>query len=144
MKLDSGASADATAAAEKKAQALVDRLKKGEAFANVAQAASDDARSKARGGLLGWQRQGATTLGPANEETVWKRQGRRGGRAARRAATGSTSCVPEATREGNITFEQVRLELAEAQLRQERAKAKAKAEAEAGAGQGQGQPRTRR
>ena len=46
--------------------------------------------------------------------------------------------LPEASREGNITFDQVKLELAETELRQERAKAKAKAEADAGAGQGQG------
>jgi peptidyl-prolyl cis-trans isomerase D len=36
VKLDSGASADATAAAEKKAQGLAERIKKGETFATVA------------------------------------------------------------------------------------------------------------
>jgi peptidyl-prolyl cis-trans isomerase D len=130
VKLDTGASADATAAAEKKAQALVERLKKGEAFATVAQASSDDARTKGRGGLVGWRRQGATTLGSANEEKVW---GAKDGEVVGplKATDGFYVVVPEATREGNITFEQVKLELAEAELRQERAKAKAKLDAEA-------------
>jgi peptidyl-prolyl cis-trans isomerase D len=130
VKLDGGASPDATAAAEKKAQALVERLKKGEAFAALAQASSDDARSKGRGGLVGWRRQGATTLGPANEEKVW---GAKDGEVIGplKAADGFYVVLPEATREGNITFEQVKLELAETELRQERAKGKAKADADA-------------
>jgi hypothetical protein len=39
--------------------------------------------------------------------------------------------VPEATRDGDIPFEQARLEIAESELRQERSQARAKAEAEA-------------
>jgi parvulin-like peptidyl-prolyl isomerase len=109
---------------------LVVRLKKGEAFASVAQASSDDVRSKARGGLVGWRRQGNTTLGPANEEKVWAaKDGEVVGPL--KATDGVYVVVPEATREGNITFEQVKLELAEADLRAERARAKAKLEAEA-------------
>ena len=130
VKLDTGASPDATAAAEKKAQGLVERLKKGESFATLAQSVSDDTRSKARGGLVGWRRQGATTLGPANEEKVWKaKDGEVVGPL--KASDGFYVVVPEAAREGNITFEQVKLELAEAELRQERAKTKAKIDADA-------------
>ena len=142
VKLDSGASADATAAAEKKAQALVDRLKKGEAFAAVAQASSDDARSKGAGRAGRLAPAGRHHPGPGQRGEGLGGQGRRGGRPAEGQPTASTWWSPEATREGNITFEQVQLELAETELRQERAKAKAKAEADAAlakakAGQGQ-------
>jgi peptidyl-prolyl cis-trans isomerase D len=130
VKVDSGASADGTAAAEKKAQALAARLTKGEAFAAVAKAASDDTRSKNRGGLVGWKRPGANTFGPAVETKVWAaKDGEVVGPI--KGTEGFYIVVPEATREGNITFDQVKLELAEGELRQERAKAKAKAEAEA-------------
>jgi peptidyl-prolyl cis-trans isomerase D len=131
VKLDGGASPDAIAAAEKKAQALLERIKKGETFAAVAKAASEDTRSKLRGGDVGWRRQGATPYGAALEEKVW---------AAKDAEIvgpmkgndGFYLVLPEASREGNIGFDQVRLDLAETELRQERAKAKAKTEAEAG------------
>jgi peptidyl-prolyl cis-trans isomerase D len=131
VKLDSGASADATAAAEKKAQGLLDRVKKGETFAAVAKAASEDTRSRLRGGDVGWRRQGATPFGAALEEKVWAaKDGEVVG--PMKGNDGFYLVLPEASREGNIGFDQVRLDLAEAELRQERAKVKAKVEAEAG------------
>jgi peptidyl-prolyl cis-trans isomerase D len=130
VKLDSGASPDATAAAEKKAQGLLERIKKGETFAAVAKAASDDPRSKLRGGDVGWRRQGATPFGAALDEKVFA--GKDGEVVGpMKGNDGFYLVLPEATREGNITFEQVQNDLAETELRQERAKAKAKAEAEA-------------
>jgi peptidyl-prolyl cis-trans isomerase D len=130
VKLDSGATADATKVIEKKAQALADRIKKGEAFAAVAKAASDDARSKRKGGLLGWRRQGSTTLGAAIEEKVWAaKDGELVGPI--KGTDGFYLVLPEATREGTIPFEKVRSELAENELRQEKSKAKAKIEADA-------------
>jgi peptidyl-prolyl cis-trans isomerase D len=131
VKLDGGASADATAAAEKKAQGLLDRVKKGEAFAAVAKASSEDTRSRLRGGDVGWRRQGATPYGAALEEKVWAaKDGEVVG--PMKGNDGFYVVLPEASREGNIGFDQVRLDLAETELRQERAKAKAKIEAEAG------------
>ncbi len=130
VKLDSGASTEATAAAEKKAQGLADRIKKGETFAAVARAASDDARSKLRGGDVGWRRQGATPYGAAMEEKVFAaKDGEVVG--PMKGNDGFYLVLPEASREGNIKFEQVQNDLGETELRQEKAKAKAKAEAEA-------------
>lgn len=130
VKLDSGASKDAEEAALKKAEGLAARVRKGEAFAAVAKAASDDARSKARGGELGWKRQGATLLGPDIEGKLWAaKDGELVGPV--KGPDGFYLAVAEGTREGDIPFEQVKLELAEDQLRQDQAKAKARADAEA-------------
>jgi peptidyl-prolyl cis-trans isomerase D len=130
VKTDPGASADGEAAAKKKAEGLAARLKKGEAFAAVAKSSSDDAASKARGGDLGWKRQGTTTLGPALETKVWAAKDAEV-IGPEKGADGFYLVVAEGTREGDIPFEKVRLELAEDQLRQEKAKARAKADAEA-------------
>jgi peptidyl-prolyl cis-trans isomerase D len=130
VKLDPGASADAEGAAKKKAEGLAARIGKGESFATVAKSASEDARTKGRGGELGWKRQGTTTLGPALEDKVWPaKDGDLIG--PEKGADGFYLVVPEGTRQGDIPFEQVRLELAEDQLRQEMAKKRAQADAEA-------------
>jgi len=130
VKLDPGASPDAETAAKKKAEGLAARIKKGETFAAVARAASDDGRTRTRGGELGWKRQGTTTLGPAVEEKVWKAKdddlvG------PEKGADGFYLVVAEGTREGALSFDKVRLELAEDQLRQEMARTRAKADAAA-------------
>jgi peptidyl-prolyl cis-trans isomerase D len=130
VKVDAGAADDISKAAEAKAKTLSDRIKKGEAFATVARASSDDARSKARGGLLGWQRQGATVFGAAVEEKIWAaKDGELVGPL--KGNEGYYVVLPEATREGNLSFDQVKLELAETEMRSERGKAKAKQAAEA-------------
>ncbi len=130
VKLDAGASADADAAAKKKAEALLARIKKGEAFALVAKTASEDTHTKPRGGDLGWRRQGATALGPGVEDKVWAaKDGDTIG--PEKASDGYYLVLVEGTREGDIPFDKVKAELAETELRQDRAKAKAKSEAEA-------------
>ncbi len=134
VKMDAGGSADADKAsdkgAEKKAEALAARVRKGESFATVAKASSDDARSKSRGGDIGWRRQGATTMGPAVEEKVWAaKDGEVVGPL--KGTDGWYVVVPEGSREGDIPFEKVRSELAEDQLRQDKGKAAAKADADA-------------
>jgi peptidyl-prolyl cis-trans isomerase D len=130
VKVDAGAKDDVSKAAEAKAKALAERIKKGEAFAAVAHAASDDTRTKARGGAAGWRRQGATVLGAAVEEKVWAaKDGELVGPL--KGNDGFYLVVPEATREGTLAFEQVRADLAESELRTEKAKGKAKLEAEA-------------
>ena len=131
VRLDAGAAADVATAAEKKAQGLYDRVKKGEAFAAVARASSDDGRSRTRGGAVGWKRQGATVLGAAVEEKVWAaKDGELVGPI--KGGEGYYVVQPEGTREGNLTFDQVKGDIAETELRSERAKTKAKAEAELG------------
>jgi peptidyl-prolyl cis-trans isomerase D len=130
VKLDSGASADAEAAAKKKAESYAARLNKGESFAAVARAVSEDPRTKARGGELGWKRQGTTTLGPALEEKVWAaKDGAVIG--PEKGADGYYLVVAEGTREGDLAYDTVKLELAEDQLRQDMARTRAKADAEA-------------
>jgi peptidyl-prolyl cis-trans isomerase D len=130
VKLDSGASPDAEAAAKKKAEGLLARIKKGESFAAVAKAASEDTASKARGGDLGWKREGTTALGPAIETKVWAaKEGDVVG--PEKGADGFYLVVAEGKREGDVPFEQVRNELAETQVREEKVKVRAKADAEA-------------
>ena len=43
---------------------------KGEAFAKVAKAASEDERSKSRGGDMGWQREGSSLLDPTLDAKI--------------------------------------------------------------------------
>jgi peptidyl-prolyl cis-trans isomerase D len=130
VKIDPGASADGEAAARKKAEGLAARVRKGESFAAVARAASDDVRTKGRGGELGWKRQGTTSLGPAVEDKVWPaKDGDLVG--PEKGADGFYLVLAEGTREGDLPFEKVRLELAEDQLRQEMARTRAKADADA-------------
>ncbi len=129
VKLDTGASADAEAAAKKKATELLARVTKGESFAVVAKAASDDTRSKTKGGSLGWRRQGGTSLGTALEEKLWAaKDGAIVG--PEKGADGFFVVKVESSREGDIPFDAVKLELAEEQIRQTKAKDKAKAEAQ--------------
>jgi len=130
VKTDPGASGDGEAAAKTKAEALLAKIKKGESFAAVARASSDDTASKARGGALGWKREGTTVLGPAVETKVWAaKDGEIVG--PEKAADGFYLVVSEGRREGDLAFEAVRHEMAEDQLRQEKAKARAKADADA-------------
>jgi peptidyl-prolyl cis-trans isomerase D len=130
VKLAADADADTTAAASKKADEIAARVRKGESFAKVAKAVSDDGSTKGRGGDLGWQRSGGTTLGPEAEAKVWQaKDGELVGPI--KTGAGFMLVMPEGTREGDISFEQASAELAEAELRQEKAVAMAKADAEA-------------
>jgi len=126
----SDADPDKLAEVGKRADAMAVRVRKGEPLAKLAKASSDDANSRARGGDLGWQRKGGTTLGTEVEDKVWAaKDGELVGPV--KIAGGLALVVPEATREGDISFEQARPELAESELRQERSQARAKAAAEA-------------
>jgi peptidyl-prolyl cis-trans isomerase D len=126
----SDADPDKIAETGKRADALAVRVRKGEPLAKLAKALSDDANSRARGGDLGWQRKGGTTLGSEVEDKVWAaKDGELVGPV--KIAGGLALVVPEAGREGDIPFAQARLEIAESELRQERSQARAKASAEA-------------
>jgi peptidyl-prolyl cis-trans isomerase D len=117
-------------AAQKKAEALAARIRKGEAFAKVAKAASEDERTKGRGGDLGWQRVGGTMLDPdVDAKVTAAKDGEMVGPV--KTASGFVLVLAEATREGTIAFDAAKLELAESKLREEKSKAMAKAEADA-------------
>ena len=117
-------------AAQKKAEALAARIRKGEAFAKVAKAASEDERTKGRGGDLGWQRVGGTMLDPdVDAKVTAAKDGELVGPV--KTASGFVLVLSEATREGTIAFDAAKLELAESKLREEKSKAMAKAEADA-------------
>jgi peptidyl-prolyl cis-trans isomerase D len=116
--------------AQKKADGLAARIRKGEAFAKVAKVASEDERTKGRGGDLGWQRVGGTTLDPAvDSKLTAAKDGELVGPI--KTASGYVLVIAEATREGTIAYEAAKLELAESKLREEKSRAEAKAEAEA-------------
>jgi parvulin-like peptidyl-prolyl isomerase len=118
------------ATAQKKAEGLAARIRKGEAFAKVAKAASEDERTKSRGGDLGWQRVGGTMLDPAVDAKVTAaKDGELVGPV--KTASGFVLAIAEATREGTIAFDVAKLELAESKLREEKSRAQAKAQADA-------------
>jgi peptidyl-prolyl cis-trans isomerase D len=130
VKLDAQPTEADDAAAKKKAEGLAARIAKGEPFAKVAKAASDDTRTKPRGGDLGWQRVGGTALDPALDAKVAAaKDGEVVGPV--KTASGYLLAVAEGTREGTIGFDAAKLELAESKLREEKSKAQAKAEAAA-------------
>lgn len=123
-------------AARDKANALGEKLKKGAkasgkdgvTFAEVARDSSDDAASKAQAGELGWRAHGAANLPALLEEKVWKATtGAIVGPL--RGADGYVIFKVEGQRNGNISYEQAKLELAEQKLREERGDVKAKAAA---------------
>ena len=130
VKLDAQPTETDDVNAKKKAEALAARIAKGEPFAKVAKAASDDTRTKPRGGDLGWQRVGGSSLDPAVDAKVTAaKDGEVVGPI--KTASGYVLAVTEATREGTIAFDAAKLELAETKLREEKSKAQAKADADA-------------
>jgi len=124
------ATAGDDAGARKRADALAARIAKGEPFAKVARESSDDAEARAQGGDLGWRRKGALGLAEADEAQVM-------------AAAPGTVVGPfkkgdglalyttASKRQGTLTFDAVKSELAEERLKQEKAVAIAKQRAEA-------------
>lgn len=130
VKLDAGADAATEAKAKAKADALAARIKKGEAFEKVAKEASEDESTKARGGFLGWRGHGAANLPGEPEKQLFEaKAGDLVGPL--KGATGLYLTKVEASREGNVPFADVKLELAEEKVRAEKAGAQAKARAEA-------------
>jgi peptidyl-prolyl cis-trans isomerase D len=129
VKLDAQPTETDDAAAKKKADALAARIAKGEPFAKVAKAASDDTRTKGRGGDLGWQRVGSSILDPAVDSKI---SAAKDGQVVGpiKTSSGYVLAVSEGTREGTIAFDAAKLELAESKLREEKSRAQAKAEAD--------------
>ncbi|MEA2700661.1 MAG: peptidyl-prolyl cis-trans isomerase [Myxococcales bacterium] len=123
-----GGSGDADKAAQKKAEAIVARVKKGESFAEVAKQTSEDPASKAKGGALGWRRLGTTNLNAEGEQKlVAAKTGEIVGPL--KANDGWVVMVSEGSREGDLTFDQVKLDLAAEKVREEQTSARAKVDA---------------
>src|SRR5580698_7510671 len=125
-------------AAHAKADALSDRLKKGAkaggseglTFLELVKSASEDTKTKARGGDLGWRARGALNLPTEAEDKVWKaKPGAIVGPL--RGTEGYVITKIEGSREGNVAYADAKLELAEEKLREERGNAQAKAAADA-------------
>jgi peptidyl-prolyl cis-trans isomerase D len=137
VKVPKDAPAAEVKAAEAKANALADRLKKGAkasgkeglTFAELAKQASDDARTKAGGGELGWRARGATNLTGDAEDKLWKAK-TDAIVGPLRGAEGFVLTKIEGERSGAISYDQAKLELAEEKLREDRGDAMAKAAAE--------------
>jgi peptidyl-prolyl cis-trans isomerase D len=132
IKIPEAGTSDQEQAAQKKTEALAARIKKGEPFAKVAKEASQDTASRARGGDLGWRARGATNLAGDAEEKLFATEAKVGDVIGPTKGTGGYTLTKiEGTREGNLPYDSVKLELAESKLRQEKATAMAKGEAEA-------------
>jgi peptidyl-prolyl cis-trans isomerase D len=114
--------------AEKRAEALAARVKKGEPFEKVVKDSDDDAAIKAHGGELGWRGHGAANLPGEPEKQLYA--GKVGDVVGPLKGSGGWYVTKiEGDREGNIPFDQVKLELAEEKVRAEAAGAKAKVRA---------------
>ena len=134
-----GGPGDADKAAEKKAEEVAARLKKGEAFAAVAKEVSDDTGSKTKGGDLGWRRLGTTNLSAENEAKLTAaKTGEVVGPL--KSNDGWVLMVAEGGREGDLTFDQVKLDLASEKLREEQTTARAKTDALAALARAKAEP----
>ena len=118
-------------AAREKANALVEKLKRGgkSTFADLARQASDDSATKGRGGDFGWRARGGTNLqGEAEDKLFAAKSGAIVGPI--KGSDGYVIAKVEGSREGHIPFEKAQGELAEEKLRQEQGAARAKAAAD--------------
>jgi peptidyl-prolyl cis-trans isomerase D len=138
IKVASDAKPDVEKKAKTKAEALAEKIRKGAkvsgkegvTFLEVARESSEDEATKGKGGDLGWRAKGSTNLTGENEDKVWSaKAGAIVGPL--RGAGGFVITKVEGAREGEISFDKAKLELAEEKLREEQANAKAKAAAEA-------------
>jgi peptidyl-prolyl cis-trans isomerase D len=125
---------DATAETTAKAKARIDDAKKqldgGAAFAKVANEVSTAESNRRRHGEMGWKKKGYTGFGDALDKLVFAAQ--KGATVGpERTDRGFEIVLVEDVREGDVSYDQAKLELAEQELLRDRAKQKAKAEAQA-------------
>ena len=117
------------AATRKRAAAIVSRVAKSESFAKLARELSDDEDGRARGGDLGWKRKGTLGLSEADEKVVMDAKA---GSLVGPFKKGDTLAlyVTSGSRQGTLTFDAVKSELAEERIRQEKSVGVAKQHAE--------------
>jgi peptidyl-prolyl cis-trans isomerase D len=116
------------ARAQRKADQLAAKIKGGQPFSQLAKEASDDAASKAKGGELGWRRKGTLGLEPADDDKLFAaKAGEVVGPL--KSKDGFVLLFSEGSREGDLPFDKVKLELADEKIRQERAAVLAKTDA---------------
>ena len=116
-------------AARKRADALAARIAKGEAFAKVAREASDDPDGVSRGGDLGWRRKG--TLGLADPDEAQVLSAKAGAVVGPfKKGEGLSLFTTAGTRQGTLTFDAVKGEIAEERIRQDKSVTIAKQRAE--------------
>jgi peptidyl-prolyl cis-trans isomerase D len=126
------------ARAQRRADQIAAKLKAGEPFAKLAKETNDDPAAKARSGEIGWKRKGGLGLESADDDKLF---------AAKRGEVvgpfkikdGLLLLVADANREGDLSFDKVKLDLADEKIRQDRAGALAKADATAALAQAQTQ-----
>jgi len=131
------------AAARKRAEALAARIVKGgsESFAAVAREASDDSDSRAQGGDLGWRRKGTLGISDSDEAKVFgAKPGEVIGPLKSTKTEGWVLFETSSSRQGTLTFDQVKIELAEEQLKQQKAVEIAKRHADAVVAQAKSAP----
>jgi len=125
---------DATAETTAKAKATIDEAKKkidgGAALAKVASEMSTSESNRRRHGSMGWKKKGFTSFGEALDKLVFA--AKKGDVVGpQRSDRGFELVLIEDVREGDITYDQAKGEIAEAELLKERSKAKAKSDAQA-------------
>src|SRR5581483_4281280 len=132
-----GTAANDAAKAQRKAEQLAakikgekDSAKANAVFAQAAKESSDDAASKAKGGDLGWKRKGTLGLESADDDKVFAAKPGELLGPFKTKDGGAALLVAEGTREGDLPFDKVKLDLAEEKIREERSGALAKADAE--------------
>jgi peptidyl-prolyl cis-trans isomerase D len=118
------------AAKKKRMQDIADRVNKGEPVADAARALPKEPAGAAPASAdLGWKRKGSLGLETADDDQVFAAAA---GKAVGpiKTADGLAVFVVTSKREGTLTFDQVKAELAEEKLKQEKAPALAKQKAE--------------
>jgi parvulin-like peptidyl-prolyl isomerase len=117
------------ASTRKRAEVIMARVNKGESFGKLARELSDDEEGRSKGGDLGWKRKGTLGLSDADEAAVMSAKPgvvmgpyKKGDDLALYLLSGS--------RQGTLSFDAVKSDLAEERLRQEKATAIAKQRAE--------------
>lgn len=117
------------AATRKRAIAIAARVAKGEPFTKLARELSEDEDGRARGGDLGWKRKGSLGLSDDDEKTVMAAAA---GTVVGPFKKGETLAlfVTSGSRQGTLSFDAVKSEMAEERIRQEKSVGIAKQHAE--------------
>jgi parvulin-like peptidyl-prolyl isomerase len=124
------AAPDKEAPAKKRAQDIAARINKGEPVAEAARPLPKEPAGTAPASAdLGWKRKGTLGLDSADEDKVFAgAEGKAVGPI--KTADGMAVFIPSGKREGTLTFDQVKSELAEEKIKQDKAPAVAKQKAE--------------